>query len=93
MTIKEGFEKIRKRAEQLEKEGVCLLWSNAESSLGIDWTLSTGEDFVKASGLAHMIENWSDSMDCEYGNTYYRQAGQTPNGWGTWQITVSCIWL
>lgn len=93
MIIQEGFKRIRERAEQLEKEGVCLLWRNAEFSLGIDWTLSTGEDFVKASGLVHMIENWSDSVDCEYGNAYYRQAGQTPNGWEIWQITVSCVWL
>lgn len=93
MTVKEKFEEIRARAIQLSEEGVCVLWRNAENALAIDWTLETGEDFVKASGLAHMVNEWDDSPEIDNNYTIHSQCEEISEGWQEWRIYVSCVWL
>lgn len=93
MTVKEKFEEIRARAIQLSEEGVCVLWGNTENALEIGWTLETGEDFVKASGLAHMINEWDDAPEVNDNCAIHSQCEDTTEGWQEWKINVDCVWL
>lgn len=93
MTTKEGFERIRAKAMQLDKEGICDLWSNAENTLGIEWTFEAGEDFEKASKLGRLIRKWDSHPTIENGEAHYSLCDYTAEGWQEWRIRVSCVWI
>lgn len=89
MTIKERFEEIRTRAIKLDEEGICYLYRNAKNALSIGWTLATGEDFVKASALAHIINEWGQYSDIENDFIVYSCWEKEQE----WRIIVECVWL
>lgn len=93
--IENGFYKVIAMAKELETEGVCKVYdcenSSTERRFSINWNIQSGEEFIKASALVHVIDEWADYLDRERDYTTYSVEDDTPNK--TFMIDVFCVWL
>lgn len=63
--IENGFYELIAMAKELEKEGICNVYDvdewRDEECFSVEWTISRGDEFVKASAFAHKVAEWAES--------------------------------
>lgn len=93
--LENGYYEVIAMAKKLEAEGVCRVYdcedSDTERRFSIKWDIQTGEDFVKASALVHVIVEWADYLDRWHDYETYSIEVDSP--YRVYMIDVFCVWL
>lgn len=93
--IEAELSKILDIAKMCDKEGFCKLClrevSDIELRYSLNWDIQTGEEFVKASALVHLIDEWAEFAEGQDGYVVYG-VEDGPLG-RVYMIDVSCVWL
>lgn len=83
--------------EELEKVGICTVcefgeWIG-EMGFSVHWSLSRGEDFVKASAFAHAVEKWADTIEGNNTDAVVIYSAEDINKDRRYIIKIYPVWL
>ena len=97
MMIGNTYYELKAMAEELEKEGICVVreigeWRD-EERFSVYWTISRGEDFIKASAFAHAVKEWADIVGDDIIEPVIRYSVYDINNDQTYIIKISPVWL
>ena len=97
MMIGNTYYELKAMAEELEKEGICVVYEIGEwcdeECFSVHWTISRGEDFVKASAFAHVVNEWADIIGDDIIKPVIRYSVYDINNNQTYIIKISPVWL
>lgn len=94
--INRRYYELKKMAKELEEKGICKVYACGEFPCEVrfaidDWNIQTGEDFIKASALVHIIDEWAECA--ENGSNYIAYAVEDDYTATMYIIEVYCVWL
>lgn len=93
--IENGFYELIAMAKELAKQGICSVSCIEKMSFSvrylIEWDIQNGNDFVKASALVKLIDEWAEWGEKDREEITYSIEDDCT---GTiYMIDVSCVWL
>lgn len=91
------YYELKEMAKALEKEGICNVYDvdewRDEESFSIEWTISCGDEFVKASAFAHKVAEWAESIDGDETDAVIIYGVEDIRNDMQYLIRISPIWL